>query len=484
MNAGLWMGVAGYALLMTAMGALLVRAFCFPRDPLVHGWAHAYLVGQTVAMILTLATRWLPVSISTIRWAVMALTAGGWIYGLWRGGLTKRDAGTVFGGLLAWTALAAVVFPIQAVVLHGSPVVGWDARSIWFFHAKAIHAAGGIDPEFFANPLYGWSHLDYPLSIPAQGAWSLWGGWNEYACRAFLLVNLAAILRLCVGAVRGIGLPRTLSMVVAVLIVDRGGMAMVDGYADQHYAAFLVLALLFLVSSNRKVRFPLVVTLLGCAAGLKQEGCLYAALLAAGWGAVCVVRRCGKGHDMGLVPAGAAQRWGWVALLAVTPVLLWLAFRAGTYVRAEDAAIWPSLDGLRELPERLIDRGATIVRAMGLIYASRHLPVFAGAIGMVWLARCLAARRLGRRTLLPSRREAVFLLAFLVINAVTFTMFIFTPFDLGWHMGTAAERLLVPADWLMTALGVLSIEPLVRLFVRGTCRVEGERSIDERSGDV
>ena len=49
-----------------------------------------------------------------------------------------------------------IIFLLATYVILSSPVTAWDARSIWFFHAKRI---------FFDNSLYaqldgyaGWSH--------------------------------------------------------------------------------------------------------------------------------------------------------------------------------------------------------------------------------------------------------------------------------------------------------------------------------------
>jgi hypothetical protein len=48
----------------------------------------------------------------------------------------------------------------------------WDGRYIWAFKAKALLAHGGLDRITFTNlARYRYTHLDYPLSLPAAQAW-------------------------------------------------------------------------------------------------------------------------------------------------------------------------------------------------------------------------------------------------------------------------------------------------------------------------
>lgn len=71
------------------------------------------------------------------------------------------------------------LFLLFTIISLGWPLIAWDARSIWFFHAKRI---------FFDNGLYAqldkyapFSHNDYPVLVPSLAA-SLAksvGYWNE-----------------------------------------------------------------------------------------------------------------------------------------------------------------------------------------------------------------------------------------------------------------------------------------------------------------
>jgi hypothetical protein len=461
LNARLWAGVFGYVVLACGLGGLLPRVCRLRPAPLVYGWAHAYLAGQLLLTTLTLLTAWLAVPLPVLRVLAVAGAAAGWAW------TARRQAGHraacgLLGGLLVWSAAAAALFPLDAVIVHATPLAGWDARSIWFFHGKAIHSWGGLDMEFFANPLYAWSHLDYPLFLSAQAAWSCWGAWDEYACRAFLWFNLAAVLSLLTEAWRAHGFRLLPALTAALWILDRAGRGMIDGYADHHYAACLAIGLLLMGMAGRGMR-PAGITLLGCAAALKQEGAVFAALIAIAYGSAWAVRRV-RGKER---PAAEGRIAIWIVFAAV-PFCLWLVFRMASAVRAEDAAVWPTLAGMTLWPARLAKRGGGILRGIWLIHREAGTAWRLGLIGVAWAARAARARRgaAGNRF----AAERAFVLAWLAIHAIVFVMFLNTPFDVGWHVGTAGERVLVPAHWMLNVLAVLALAPLVRA---GQCAAWG-----------
>ena len=62
------------------------------------------------------------------------------------------------------------------------PLTAWDARTIWFLHAKMLYFTGGLIKEGgWTAPWWAFSHPDYPLLVPilAAQATSLAGFWNE-----------------------------------------------------------------------------------------------------------------------------------------------------------------------------------------------------------------------------------------------------------------------------------------------------------------
>jgi hypothetical protein len=73
------------------------------------------------------------------------------------------------------------------------PLTGWDARSIWFFHAKMIFYSASIDAGGnWSLPSIGFSHPDYPKLIPiiASQIAFVASYWNEYLPKMSLAVLL------------------------------------------------------------------------------------------------------------------------------------------------------------------------------------------------------------------------------------------------------------------------------------------------------
>jgi len=71
------------------------------------------------------------------------------------------------------------------------PLFDWDARSIWFFHAKMIYTAENIGLSAgWLDPSVGFSHPDYPKLIPTMAAQisHIAGFWNEYLPKASILI--------------------------------------------------------------------------------------------------------------------------------------------------------------------------------------------------------------------------------------------------------------------------------------------------------
>ncbi len=91
-----------------------------------------------------------------------------------------------------WLGIALVCLLYVAPIV-AQPLLTWDARSIWFFHAKMIYVAGSFSQATgWTHPSAAWSHVHYPNLVPvlaAQVAY-LKGFWNEYLPKAALIFVL------------------------------------------------------------------------------------------------------------------------------------------------------------------------------------------------------------------------------------------------------------------------------------------------------
>ncbi|MBN1557822.1 MAG: hypothetical protein JW951_06715 [Lentisphaerae bacterium] len=430
-----WFGTVVYAVVALGVGHLAVRAARPEGGAVLYSWPVYYLTGQLMLCALTLATAFVPLTLRHLALGVLVVLAAWWTTGFVRRGLGQRILAALPGAGL-FLLLTLLCFPFAFVLVHDTPVLEWDARSIWFFHGKALALDGGVTRAFFGNPLYGWSHLDYPLLLPAQAAWlaTLTGEWNDYACRAFLGVNLAAWFALLTAVFRARRMPWWLAGGAGVFILARQTEGYVNGYADNHYALALALALMLLCTPRGGARPALIALLLGYAAALKNEAFLYAALIAAGTAAWYALRRRGR------VVSRPARLGVWIGLTGLLPGALWLGFRSLAYVRPADAALIPNWGDLGRIGALLGERGVAAARGLRACYIESGVPVLLAVLGVLAVLRTSAARR-GRAGVRLGSGDAALLLAFPALNVLIFAMFLFTPYDLGWHMGTAAGRL-------------------------------------------
>jgi len=64
-----------------------------------------------------------------------------------------------------------VLVALIAVPICSESLQDWDARSIWFFHAKVIWFDHGVHSSaFWAEPRYVYTHKDYPILVPLLAA--------------------------------------------------------------------------------------------------------------------------------------------------------------------------------------------------------------------------------------------------------------------------------------------------------------------------
>ena len=141
-----------------------------------------------------------------------------------------------------WIGISFVCLIFISPIL-GRPLLGWDARSIWFFHAKMIYVAGSIGRSAgWQHPSIGFSHPDYPNLIPALAAQitNMLGFWNEYIPKISLLFMLIpAVVWLFTFA------RRSFSFVILLLLIPFSfAPGIWNGYMDGYFALYFSIAML------------------------------------------------------------------------------------------------------------------------------------------------------------------------------------------------------------------------------------------------
>ena len=370
-------------------------------DYLLAGVAFAAL--NLLNMLLWAAGLYLPVW----AWAVVL------VWCLWPALRHQRLNGLIAVGLM----VVFVVIPL----LH--PVTGWDARSIWLFHAKRIYLDGTLYAQL--DNYAPFTHNEYPVIVPAIAA-SLartMGYWNEIVPRASVSIAMASPLFFAAYLFRS--LAGFCAWVSLMLLVCWGEL--LSGYMDSlvaiHFALALVaIAEIYRRGADRDAPAPTGPAVVLAASlmhllFLKNEGSVMAALL-----------------SLAVAPAFLRRpRMAW------SVVLPWLVFALVWKLPVSHAAITSDLLRNGSLLERGLKRLQSFSEFGLILHFFRILSQeYFVALGVVMLVVAAGWRRLWFA--IPS----VLVVAGYV--AVLFTVFLTTYFELKWHLETAADRVLMAFD--------------------------------------
>jgi hypothetical protein len=331
------------------------------------------------------------------------------------------------GSRLRWLAMGLLTL-VYLVPILTEPLRAWDARTIWFLHAKMIHVSGTIGQSAGWNEVLADTfHPDYPKLIPAMAAQvaHLGGYWNEYLPKLslfFLLVPAAGLL---------FAAPR-LSVAFALLVIAFPflfGEQLWNGYMDGYLAIYFCLSMLYAgewLRSSRPVDLFTAFSCLLILPNLKNEGLLglVAGLIALAGAVVAsgsirsLFRDGWARHHLVTLAAGIA---------GAAPVVLW-AMKKRQWGLSSDLGI-----GTAESFGRMIDRlqDGSLLTILGGLF--RH--VEGGLMLVGFLAVVLVVRRIKPdRAYIPALVGGGIFLLGLVLA------YLLTPYDLAWHVGSSSPR--------------------------------------------
>lgn len=307
-----------------------------------------------------------------------------------------------------------IVMLVFILLILGSPVSGWDARSIWFFHAKRI---------FLDNNLYAqlddyapWSHNDYPVLLSALAA-SIAKGvgcWNEFFPRLAVLIILFPIL-LIFNLIFKDKLSFNL-WIIGTLLICR--TLLYDGYMDGLLALYCSAAtlLLVMICSNRDnliencylarliTLFSLILISLPF---MKNEGLLAAVILFA------------------ISLPVLYRNIGYLIVSLLISLIYWSLWKSQLVAHQIHSDLFT---------QGLIDRGfSRLSSASDIITISKSFFKSSGIYLLVLLYV------LKYKKLKFTDTKLSFLFIFLYLSAIL-TIYCITPHDLIWHLRTSASR--------------------------------------------
>ena len=391
----------------TALPALLLAAGILINYLLVLVFGDMKIASSVGAVLAVAGAGY---AVAKLRGKVLNLFPFGW--GIWL--------------VLLYLALL-YVFPIFLDPLHAG-----DARSIWFFHGKMIHYAGGLTAATGLDaPAVIFSHVDYPKPVGVLAAQiaMLAGFWNEYLPKGSLAVLLLPPLLGVVSFFRGI---RLSAVFLVVVLFFGAGWHLWNGYMDGYLALYAAVALLFLgrwLDSGSGIDLSAGIVFLGVAMNLKNEGVLFALALAT---ALLFVRDSGLVIRDSLFPRfpspGSRVPNMALLLLPLLCVAVW-AVKKSAWGLENDLRL-----GAGSIPiviGHLRDGAAAMIGNALILNA------------LVGKAAIIAAGAAAAAAAFRVRIPPGFWLAVgtgLIYFAGMFCVYLATPADLQWHLSTSADR--------------------------------------------
>ena len=167
------------------------------------------------------------------------------------------------------------IFFLGCLWVLTEPIADWDARSIWFFHAKRIF----IDNNLYAqlDNYAPWSHNDYPPLLPSLAASiaKSFGFWNEYLPRISILLALFPILLISKWLFNN-QLAFNL-WVLGLLIICK--ISLINGYMDSLLAIYIASGCLLITkiysnTKNKSEHYLPLILVLASLPFIKNEGLL------------------------------------------------------------------------------------------------------------------------------------------------------------------------------------------------------------------
>jgi hypothetical protein len=388
-----------------------------------------------------------------------------------------------------WAAAAGVAIPLVllAVAAVYQPLSSWDAWTQWTPKARALVELDGLDSSFFASAAYGHWHPDYPLLVPSLEAFAFRLGVGVRVAHLEFWLLLAAFAVALVELLRQrVGPLLAWATALAIVWTPKLGAEALSANADMPLAIFLVLAALaawLWISEGSTPALGLVAVFGAAAAATKLEGVIELAVVLA----IGVWLSLRQSRRSALLLAGA----GVVTLVGFIPWRLWTtltdaptAYAASSVVdsvTAPEPSRVPiaSLLLLRQLfdPEtwlllvplalcalavaalthrrdRVVPVTTVVLLVVALVTALVIPPrsyQWQDEYWLLFLPAVLASLVLVLALPRASRAAGFVMTCVAAIFAVLVAIYLFTPYDFAWHLGTSTSRVVLPLGLLAAA---------------------------------
>ena len=220
--------------------------------------------------------------------------------------IQKSLSSTHLRSTAPYLVFGMILFGVTALFIP--PVIGWDARSIWIFHARWL-MENKIYASYQLDPINTFSHPDYPIAGSSSLAFfgSLGGGELQnmvrgFACIQFSIAFYVGIMvsNICISRK---SLRAIFSFFITASILALGGdFGISSGYMDLANAigiSAIFVTLVCMESNPKDQKLRLILFLLTVyISGLKQESAILILVFTIAWD---VARRISKSQALSTV---------------------------------------------------------------------------------------------------------------------------------------------------------------------------------------
>ena len=347
------------------------------------------------------------------------------------------------------TAAFMILIFIFSSILMSDPITDWDARSIWFYHAKVIYYTKDIWAHGqWAEQANIYTHLNYPKLFPLLAAQvaSVFGFWNEYIPKLAIALLASPIVAFFVESAwktqrnhRAIAV-NSLLLFMMLFMFDGAGFYLTSGYMDGWVALYSICASMMLTTAiqqhhsddGRKSRTQALV-FLAILSQIKQEGLIIAMILLAV--AITVTMLTSARPLLAIkkissqVTVKTLRSTAWYSLFLLGPVVAWLV---ASHTQGLSLSHY-SGNTLERITAKLTTPGQPIWILANLVF---HNGIVFPSLALALLLTVIAAAT--RKRLMPA--DFLPLIASLVYLVVIFVVYLATNADVNWHMAKSAGR--------------------------------------------
>ena len=330
-----------------------------------------------------------------------------------------------------WIGISFVCLLFLSPILT-KPLTAWDARSIWFFHAKMIYYANSIG-QFagWQHPSVSFSHIDYPKLVPAIAAQvaNLVGFWNEYIPKASLFFMLVPATIWLFTFAR-----HTFSFGILLLLLPFSFSQWIwNGYLDGYFALYFSLAMLLF---GRYIKFSRPIDLISGFSCLfvllyiKNEGVL---ALFSGLCAIILINILFR-KKIHFSRKLILQRGKYylAGLVAILPFVLWSIYKQNWNL-SNDLEI--GIQSWSRIVSRLNDGSYKLVFVMVFKQIEASLIM----LGLIYFTSAANKKAFVGESLPALVAAGIFCLGIIII-------YLLTPHDLVWHLETSVDRLMLSVN--------------------------------------